>query len=130
MKTRAHGPAPWLAALALLTPTAAAFQGGLYELVWEDPFDGTSLDSSKWTAMVGNGCPGTCGWGNNELQYYRGENTTVGGGLLTITARRENFGGSQYTSARLRSLNQGDFTYGRFEMRARLPYGQGLWPAF
>ncbi len=101
-----------------------------YELVWQDEFNGTSLDLSKWEPMIGNGCPGICGWGNNELQYYRAENATVGGGTLKITARRQNFGGAQYTSARLRTKNKGDWTYGRFEMRAKLPFGQGMWPAF
>jgi beta-glucanase (GH16 family) len=132
--------APFVLALAsagaLLSTASAApvhpapVQGGSYSLVWEDNFDGTTLDASKWTPMIGNGCPNLCGWGNNELQYYRAENATVGGGLLTITARRQFFGGSQYTSARLRSLNKADFTYGRFEMSAKLPAGQGLWPAF
>lgn len=122
-------------AVALLAPAPASaaptpVQGGSYTLVWEDNFDGTTLNSANWSPMIGNGCPNLCGWGNNELQYYRAENATVGGGLLTITARQENFGGSQYTSARLRSLNKADFTYGRFEMRAKLPAGQGLWPAF
>ncbi len=118
------------ASAAPLMPSPAPVQGGSYALVWEDNFDGTTLDSTKWTPMIGNGCPNLCGWGNNELQYYRAENATVGGGLLTITARQQFFGGNQYTSARLRSLNKADFTYGRFEMSAKLPAGQGFWPAF
>ncbi len=133
--------APWtlglvslIVAASLVAPAQAAplapAQGGSYGLVWEDNFDGTALDTTKWTPMIGNGCPNLCGWGNNELQYYRAENATVGNGMLTITARQQSFGGNQYTSARLRSLNQADFTYGRFEMRAKLPLGQGFWPAF
>ena len=70
------------------------------------------------------------GWGNNELQYYLAENATVAGGFLTITAKEESVGGRDYTSARMRSLGKGDWTFGRMEMRARMPIGQGLWPAF
>ena len=71
------------------------------------------------------------GWGNNELQYYTDQNATVADGLLTITARKESVEpGFQYTSARLRSLYKGDWTYGRMEMRARMPVGKGMWPAF
>lgn len=81
--------------------------------------------------MLGNGgAYGIPGWGNNELQYYRSENATVANGALTITARQENFAGYNYTSARLRTRNLGDWKYGRFEMRAKLPVTQGMWPAF
>lgn len=115
-----------LLASALLTASASAQQ-----LVWSDEFDGTSLDLSKWEHQIGTGCPSLCGWGNNELQYYRSQNVTVSGGLLRITARQQSFGGSSYTSGRIRT--RGDlgnhWTYGRFEVRARLPQGQGLWPA-
>jgi beta-glucanase (GH16 family) len=117
----------WGALCVMLVAAPAAGQS--YRLVWQDEFIGTQLDPTKWSPQVGTGCPTLCGWGNNELQYYRAENATVGGGFLTITAKRENFGGQQYTSARLRTLGLGDWTYGRIEMRARMPIGQGLWPA-
>jgi beta-glucanase (GH16 family) len=101
-------------------------------LVWADEFDGTEVDLSRWTFQQGDGSevglPG--GWGNNELQYYRPENATVSGGFLTITAKEEFFGGRNYTSARMRTLAKGDWTFGRLEMRARMPVGQGPWPAF
>ena len=101
------------------------------ELVWSDEFNGTAVDTTKWEYMIGDGSTyGIPGWGNNEKQYYRAENATVANGELTITAKQEWFGGKQYTSARLRTLNRGDWTYGRFEMRAKLPVGQGMWPAF
>lgn len=116
-----------LASVAAALPGLATAQ---YQLVWEDQFDGNSLDLTKWEPMIGNGCPNLCGWGNNELQYYREQNATVSNGTLKITALRQNFGGAQYTSARLRTANKADFTYGRFEMRAKMPAGQGLWPAF
>ena len=101
-------------------------------LVWSDEFDGNEVDLTKWTFQLGDGTevglPG--GWGNGELQFYQAENATVDGGFLTITAREEPAGGLDYTSARMRSLGKGDWTFGRFEMRARMPIGQGFWPAF
>jgi beta-glucanase (GH16 family) len=101
-------------------------------LVWSDEFDGTEVDPGKWTFQLGDGTEVGLppGWGNNELQYYQAENATVAGGLLTITARQESVAGYDYTSARLRSLGKGDWTFGRMEMRARMPIGQGFWPAF
>jgi Beta-glucanase/Beta-glucan synthetase len=101
-------------------------------LVWSDEFDGTEVDLSKWSFQRGDGREVGLppGWGNNELQHYQDENATVSGGFLTIAARRESVGGRAYTSARLRSLGKGDFTFGRVEMRARMPIGRGLWPAF
>lgn len=97
-----------------------------YELVWADEFDGTELDSSKWSYQIGNG---QYGWGNNESEYYREENAVVSDGVLTITAKKENFNGFQYTSSRIRTINNGDWTYGKFEIRAKMPIGQGIWPA-
>lgn len=99
-------------------------------LVWEDNFNGNSLDLTKWTPQIGDGCPGLCGWGNNELEYYRAENAVVSGGTLKIIAKEEAFGGRDYTSARLRTINTADFTYGRFEASIKMPVGQGIWPAF
>jgi len=115
-----------LFALLVLAPQARAS----WSLVWSDEFDGAALDAANWTVAVGNGCPSLCGWGNNELQYYRAENLAVGGGYLTITAKRENYGGSQFTSGRLHTRSKASFLYGRMEMRAKLPTGGGVWPAF
>jgi beta-glucanase (GH16 family) len=98
-----------------------------WQLVWADEFDGNSVDESKWNFMLGNG---SGGWGNNELEYYRKENATVADGFLTIAAKKESSGGCQYTSTRMTTKNKGDFLYGRFEMRAKMPLGKGLWPAF
>jgi len=81
-----------------------------YQLVWWDEFNGTAVDPAKWEFQIGDGCPGLCGWGNNELQYYRSQNATVAGGLLTVTAKRERFGGRDFTSARMRTLNRGEWT--------------------
>ncbi|MEM1043734.1 MAG: glycoside hydrolase family 16 protein [Bacteroidota bacterium] len=106
-----------------------------WALVWNDEFDGTEVDTSKWEFQLGDGCNQgvgneLCGWGNNELQSYNAESATVADGLLTITARQDTLSGdTTYTSARLRTLGKGDWTYGRFEVKAKLPTGQGLWPA-
>ncbi len=105
-----------------------------YELVWNDEFDGTELDETKWSYQIGDGCPELCGWGNNELQWYtdREENAKVEDGILTLTARKESpfyDGKHQYTSARLRTKGKGDWKYGRIDVRAKVLQGQGLWPA-
>lgn len=101
-----------------------------WTLVWSDEFDGNALDTSKWSVQTGDGCEiNLCGWGNNELQWYQADNVEVADGLLTITARREAVNGRNFTSARIRTLDRGDWRYGRFEIRARLLQGQGLWPA-
>ncbi len=99
-----------------------------YDLVWNDEFEGTSVKSENWIFELGTGCP-NCGWGNNELQYYRKENATVENGVLKIEAKHEKFGGMDYTSARLITKGLRSFTYGRIDIRALLPKGQGLWPA-
>ena len=100
-------------------------------LVWEDNFDGATLDDTKWSHQIGDGSDlGIPGWGNQELQYYREENTTVSGGTMKITAQQESFGGYGYTSSRIRTENKGDWTYGRFEASIKLPIGAGMWPAF
>lgn len=100
-----------------------------YEMVWSDEFTGNSLNTSDWTYEIGDGCPGNCGWGNNELEYYRAENTEVGDDVLTITAKMQSFGGKQYTSSRLITKDKQSFQYGRVDIRALLPKGQGIWPA-
>lgn len=98
----------------------------IYELVWGDEFDYEGLpDETKWDYDVGGS-----GWGNNELQYYTNDsNAYVSGGFLTIEARKEELNGKDYTSARLVTRNKGDFLYGKFEIRAKLPEGVGTWPA-
>jgi beta-glucanase (GH16 family) len=131
------GPLPVLILLAALAGSAQPASAQCVDLpgcvlVWSDEFDGTEVDPSRWTPMLGDGTDYGLppGWGNNELQYYLAENATVADGFLTITAREESVGGREYTSARLRSLGKGDWTFGRMEMRARMPIGRGLWPAF
>ncbi len=117
---------------------------GAWELVWSDEFDGDKLDSDKWTHEV------NCwGGGNQELQCYtaREQNSYVQDGSLYLIARQEIYRGSplsdthpdyhadamsaarNYTSARLSTRNKGDWRYGRVEVNARMPQGQGIWPA-
>ena len=100
-----------------------------YELVWNDEFDGNSVNADYWVFETGTGCPDLCGWGNNELQYYRSENATVSDGVLTIEARRQVYLTSNYTSARMKTQGKKSFRYGRVDIRALLPQGQGIWPA-
>ena len=97
-----------------------------FDLVWSDEFSGTTLDSRYWNFNIGTG---SNGWGNNEWQYYREQNVSLGGGYLTITAKEEHFGGQNYTSSRIKTEGLVDFTYGRVDIRAVLPRGQGIWPA-
>jgi beta-glucanase (GH16 family) len=98
-----------------------------WTLVWNDEFGGPGIDATKWEWEV-NGDGG----GNNELQYYTGfpENSFIEDGKLVIKAIKENYLGKRYTSARIRTRNKGDWRYGRFEARMKLPYGRGMWPAF
>ena len=95
-------------------------------LVWRDEFSGTQLDRQNWRYETGTGHNG---WGNGELQYYRPENTQVQGGYLVITVRQEPFEGSNYTSSRIATHGKREFRHGRIDIRAKLPEGQGIWPA-
>lgn len=93
-------------------------------LVWNDEFEGDALNTADWTFEIGGH-----GWGNNELQFYRQENTTVENGYLTITAKQESYMDRQYTSSRIITKDKQTFQYGRVDIRAMLPRGQGIWPA-
>ncbi len=98
-----------------------------WELVWSDEFDGDEVDLTNWTYDIGG-----WGWGNGEAQYYtdRTDNARVENGMLTIEGRQEQFEGSFYTSARLKTRGLQEFQYGRIEARIKVPPGAGLWPAF
>ncbi|HWD17682.1 MAG TPA: glycoside hydrolase family 16 protein [Verrucomicrobiae bacterium] len=122
----AWGGAAW----AQSAPTVPA-----WNLIWADEFDqpdGTSPDPARWTFDIGGN-----GWGNSELEYYtaRTNNARIVGGNLIIEADKETYTGSDrttraYTSARLKTQNLASWTYGRFEARIQIPFGQGIWPAF
>ncbi|MBT4033358.1 MAG: glycoside hydrolase family 16 protein [Candidatus Marinimicrobia bacterium] len=104
-----------------------------WEIIWQDEFEGPlgqSPDSVNWMYDTwGN----ESGWGNNQLEYDtdRPENVSLdGAGNLAIVARKESYAGKGYTSARITTQGLRESTYGRFEARIKLPWGQGLWPAF
>ncbi|MFZ9981249.1 MAG: glycoside hydrolase family 16 protein [Cyclobacteriaceae bacterium] len=99
------------------------------KLIWSDEFNYSgSPDPSRWDYQLGNGCPELCGWGNQEIQFYTKElsNVRVSEGKLIIEAHRTDKG---WTSARVTSKGKKSFTYGRVEVRAKLPAGKGTWPA-
>lgn len=101
-----------------------------YTLVWSDEFNGAAVNTSDWTFENGDGCPGNCGWGNNELEFYQPANTTFQDGKMIIEARAENVGGKNYTSTKIVSRDKKKFKFGRIDFRALLPKSQGMWPAF
>ena len=115
---------PALIALLICADSAPGQED--WKLVWSDEFNDPGAPApSNWRYDTGGH-----GWGNAELQYYtaaRPQNARIENGLLIIEAHREAYGGRNYTSARL--VSQAEWTYGRFEVRARLPSGRGTWPA-
>lgn len=97
-----------------------------YDRSWADEFSGSAIDLTSWGYDIGGG-----GWGNNELEYYtdRADNSYLNNGYLVLEAKKENFNGRNYTSARMLSKGKRSFTFGRIDIRAKLPFGQGVWPA-
>ncbi len=115
--------------LILIFSSTCAFSQNKSErkLIWQDEFDYTGKPNpEKWSYDIGGH-----GWGNQEQQFYTNDasNAFVENGVLKITAKKESKGENAFTSARLVSKGKGDFLYGRFEIRAKLPKGIGTWPA-
>ena len=126
----------------LTKPASAPPPADTWKLVWHDEFEGDSIDSDKWDFDIGNGFfdyksnTWIAGWGNEELQYYtrERENVSVKDSVLTIRALKESLHGCGYTSARLKTRKKDGTAlfakqYGRFEFRAKVPWGKGMWPA-
>lgn len=104
-----------------------------WKMVWSDEFNDASVaspDAAKWSFDIGTG---SGGWGNQELEYYTNRTKNVatdGKGNLAITAYKESYSGSAYTSGRIKTKGLFSQGYGKFEARIKTPYGQGIWPAF
>lgn len=113
--------------ILLLAGTAATAQVKKGKLLWEENFNGKTLNEKVWNFELGDGCPNICGWGNNERQLYTKTNHRLEDGKLIITAKKD---GDKYTSTRITSAGKKEFKYGYIEARAKLPVGQGIWPAF
>lgn len=111
------------------------FNADNWKLIWSQEFDDSVIDRNVWNFEIGNGhSKGIPGWGNNELEYYTdGENAYIQNGILVIEARKEGrrdaYGTYNYTSSRMTTQGKFEVKYGRIEVRAKFPYGKGLWPA-
>jgi beta-glucanase (GH16 family) len=102
-----------------------------YTLAWSDEFTAGPLNPAIWGFENGDGCPGICGWGNNELEYYtdRPDNIFFQDGKMLIEAKKENYAGKNYTSSKILTRGKKIFKFGRIDVRAKLPKGKGIWPA-
>lgn len=121
-------PTPTSVPTSVPSPKAVGERTG-WSIVWHDEFDGPELDLKNWTFDIGGN-----GWGNREWEAYtdRPENVRIENGMLVIEAREEPelIAGRNYSSARIKTQGLHAWQYGRIEARMKLPYGQGIWPAF
>jgi len=125
-----------LSIIFLVSYTASFSQN--WQLIWEDDFNGNSLDQSKWAHDIGTGSQyGMWGWGNGELQYYQPQNTILNNGIAKIEVKEEpngivdSWGASSYfSSSKITTKGIFDFRYGKVEARIKTIDGQGFWPAF
>jgi beta-glucanase (GH16 family) len=116
-----------LSIIVLLTGIVCTAQVKKGKLIWEENFNGKALNEKVWNYELGNGCPNICGWGNNERQVYTKNNHKLAGGKMIVTVKKD---GDTYTSTRITTAGTKEFKYGYIETRAKLPVGQGIWPAF
>ena len=107
--------------LAFTSTGAQSLDGWI--LQWSDEFDGTTLDGSKWRLELSEGDHGMSAYTS------RPENLFVADGCLALQARKEEYSGNPYTSTQVSTRNKAYWKYGRFDIRAKLPYGKGMWPA-
>ena len=121
-------PEPTPTSVPTPTPTAIWEQAD-WNIIWHDEFEGSQLDLKNWTFDIGGN-----GWGNAEWQAYtdKPENIRIEDGMLVIEAREDTTlpAGRPYSSARIKTQGLHSWQYGRIEARIKLPYGQGIWPAF
>lgn len=113
--------------LLLLVFSATSFSQNKtsdWKLIWEDNFNGKKLNAKKWNVLIRETSK------HNELQYYIPEEVFVEGGMLRIRTRKRSYGPKEYTSGRLDTRDKFTPVYGRFEIRGKLPVGQGIWPAY
>lgn len=108
---------------ALATPALAPAAPEGWRLVWHDEFDGDTLAPARWNVLVREHSK------HNELQYYVPDEVSVGQGVLRLRSRERAYGSKRYTSGRIDTSGTFASVYGRFEIRAKLPAGRGLWPA-
>jgi len=101
-----------------------------YTLAWSDECNGPSLDANIWSYENGDGCPNICGWGNNEQEYYKPDNLFFQDGKMIIEARNELYSGKPYTSSKILTRGKKVIKFARIDIRAKLPVGKGIWPAF
>ncbi|MEO7424233.1 MAG: glycoside hydrolase family 16 protein [Fibrobacteria bacterium] len=111
------------AALAFLARGLEAQPLDGWKMVWSDEFNGAGLDSGKWALELNEGDPGM------TIYTNRSQNLSVSGGQLALQAQKENYGGKQFTSTQISTRNKAAWKYCRIDVRAKLPYGQGMWPA-
>jgi len=117
------------AACAKRHPVVNINEDPSWKLAWSDEFSGPAIDTNIWNYEIGSQYGG---WGNNELEYYtsRPENAYIENGNLVIQAIKESYSGYEYTSARMITKGKMSRQYGKIEASIKLPYGQGIWPAF
>ncbi|MCL6605162.1 MAG: carbohydrate binding domain-containing protein [Paenibacillus sp.] len=127
VSTPASTPVNTSASTPTSTPAPSPSPADPWELIWNDEFNGSSIDASKWNVQD----TGTVY--NNELEYYKPDNASIrqesGNSVLALEAKSEDYQNRNYTSAKLTSKMKGDWTYGKFTVRAKLPVQQGMWPA-